>query len=247
MSPTLLDPENSGNHSSPSLGPWMTFGKHKGTPIATLPWAYLVWLDRLPDLRPPLLTHVRREMGRRLMAIERQPEKNTLSIDSRGIREWVEAWGFWLYEDADLCVGQRFDLSHSRGYGNAHLEILSDGEAVVTRRGGRSGYVLLLEQERVWYPDGSHDTERENPFLALHIDVANNFIEQHLPPWDSQEYASEFQLASTGAKAWWDEKWPLIPDEEKFDERDLASLDHLIHLKEGRRILVSCLDPKEGR
>ena len=73
MSPTLSEPMNSGNHSSPSLGPVMPFGKHRGTPLAELPNEYLLWLSCLDDLRPPLLKHVLHEMGRRLAAIEAQP------------------------------------------------------------------------------------------------------------------------------------------------------------------------------
>lgn len=73
MSQTLSEPTNSGNHSSPSAGPIMPFGKYRGTPLVELPNEYLVWLGCLDDLRQPLLKHVLHEMGRRLAAIEAQP------------------------------------------------------------------------------------------------------------------------------------------------------------------------------
>lgn len=73
MAPTLAESTTSGNHAAPSAGPVMPFGKHRGTPLAALPSEYLLWLGCLDDLRPPLLTHVLHEMGRRLAAIEAQP------------------------------------------------------------------------------------------------------------------------------------------------------------------------------
>jgi uncharacterized protein (DUF3820 family) len=53
----------------------MPFGAHKGTPLDQLPSDYLLWLGCLNDLRQPLLGHVLKEMARRLMELERQPEK----------------------------------------------------------------------------------------------------------------------------------------------------------------------------
>jgi len=47
-------------------GPAMPFGLHKGKPLAEIPDEYLLWLGCLDNLRPPLLGHVLREMGRRL-------------------------------------------------------------------------------------------------------------------------------------------------------------------------------------
>lgn len=55
--------------------PLMPFGQFKGTPLDQLPHDYLLWLSGLNDLRPPLLGHVLREMGRRLAERHRQPEK----------------------------------------------------------------------------------------------------------------------------------------------------------------------------
>lgn len=73
MLPTLSESTNSGNDASPSAGPMMPFGKHKGTPLEELPSEYLIWLGCLNDLRQPLLGHVLREMGRRLAASEARP------------------------------------------------------------------------------------------------------------------------------------------------------------------------------
>jgi uncharacterized protein (DUF3820 family) len=53
----------------------MPFGKHKGTPLEKLPSEYLLWLGCLDTLRQPLLGHVLKEMVRRIMELEQQPEK----------------------------------------------------------------------------------------------------------------------------------------------------------------------------
>lgn len=52
----------------------MPFGVHKGKRLDELPNDYLLWLSCLNDLRQPLLGHVLREMGRRIVELDRQPE-----------------------------------------------------------------------------------------------------------------------------------------------------------------------------
>ena len=52
--------------SKPTTGPTMPFGVHKGKPLDDLPDDYLLWPGCLDDLRQPLLSHVLREMSRRL-------------------------------------------------------------------------------------------------------------------------------------------------------------------------------------
>ena len=52
----------------------MPFGLHRGKPLDELPADYLIWLGCLDDLRQPLLGHVLREMGRRIVELDRQPE-----------------------------------------------------------------------------------------------------------------------------------------------------------------------------
>jgi uncharacterized protein (DUF3820 family) len=64
---------NSSTTHSPSQAPTMPFGKFKGTPLDQLTDEYLLWLGTLNDLRHPLLGHVLREMGRRLVEKDRQP------------------------------------------------------------------------------------------------------------------------------------------------------------------------------
>lgn len=41
----------------------MPFGKHKGTPIADVPWDYKQWLSRQPDVDPYLLQALRGEVS----------------------------------------------------------------------------------------------------------------------------------------------------------------------------------------
>lgn len=53
----------------------MPFGKYKGTPLDELPSEYLLWLGCLDTLRQPLLGHVLKEMARRVVELERQPER----------------------------------------------------------------------------------------------------------------------------------------------------------------------------
>jgi uncharacterized protein (DUF3820 family) len=52
----------------------MPFGKYKGTPLEELPSEYLLWVGCLDDLRQPLLGHILKEMARRMMEMDRQPE-----------------------------------------------------------------------------------------------------------------------------------------------------------------------------
>ncbi len=59
----------------PNKAPVMPFGAHKGTPLDQLPSDYLLWLGCLNDLRQPLLGFVLKEMGRRIIELEQQPEK----------------------------------------------------------------------------------------------------------------------------------------------------------------------------
>lgn len=65
-------------HSStlhtPTQVPTMPFGKFKGTPLQDLPSEYLFWLCCLDDLRQPLLGHVLKEMSRRILEMDQQPE-----------------------------------------------------------------------------------------------------------------------------------------------------------------------------
>lgn len=67
---------NSSKPHSPTQAPTMPFGKYKGTPLEELPSEYLLWLGCLDDLRQPLLGHILKEMGRRIVALDRQPEKS---------------------------------------------------------------------------------------------------------------------------------------------------------------------------
>jgi hypothetical protein len=53
----------------------MPFGKYKGCPLIELPAEYLLWVGCLPDLRQPLLGAILREMGRRIVELEQQPER----------------------------------------------------------------------------------------------------------------------------------------------------------------------------
>jgi uncharacterized protein (DUF3820 family) len=64
---------------SPTQAPTMPFGKHKGTLLEELPSEYLLWLGCLDTLRQPLLGHVLREMARRIMELENQPERTGLA------------------------------------------------------------------------------------------------------------------------------------------------------------------------
>lgn len=66
---------NSSKPQSTTQAPTMPFGKHKGTPLEKLPSEYLLWLGCLDTLRQPLLGHVLKEMVRRIMELEQQPEK----------------------------------------------------------------------------------------------------------------------------------------------------------------------------
>lgn len=50
----------------------MPFGAHKGKRLEELPNDYLLWLGCLDDLRQPLLGAVLREMGRRIVELDRQ-------------------------------------------------------------------------------------------------------------------------------------------------------------------------------
>jgi uncharacterized protein (DUF3820 family) len=50
----------------------MPFGQFKGSRLEQLPSDYLLWLGCLPDLRQPLLGHVLREMGRRIMEMDQK-------------------------------------------------------------------------------------------------------------------------------------------------------------------------------
>ena len=43
----------------------MPFGKHRGKPLSEIPYSYLCWLRRKPDLRDPLWSAVIREVNRR--------------------------------------------------------------------------------------------------------------------------------------------------------------------------------------
>jgi uncharacterized protein (DUF3820 family) len=52
--------------------PRMPFGAHKGKRLDALPSDYLMWLGCLDDLRQPLLGHVLKEMGRRIVEMDRQ-------------------------------------------------------------------------------------------------------------------------------------------------------------------------------
>lgn len=53
----------------------MPFGAHKGTPLTQLPSDYLLWVGGLNDLRQPLLGQILREMGKRIVELEQQPER----------------------------------------------------------------------------------------------------------------------------------------------------------------------------
>ena len=66
---------NSSKSHSPTQAPTMPFGKVKGTPLEELPSEYLLWVGCLDDLRQPLLGHILKEMARRMMEMDRQPEK----------------------------------------------------------------------------------------------------------------------------------------------------------------------------
>jgi len=55
--------------------PIMPFGKYRGTPLEDLPAEYLLWIGCLNDLRQPLLGHVLKEMGRRMMEQDQQTAK----------------------------------------------------------------------------------------------------------------------------------------------------------------------------
>lgn len=70
MNPTTLtQTQQSPTQAAPDV-PRMPFGKHKGVPLTDLPPDYLLWVGLLPDLHQPLLGHILREMGRRIMELE---------------------------------------------------------------------------------------------------------------------------------------------------------------------------------
>ena len=50
----------------------MPFDAHKGKRLEDLPSDYLLWLGCLDDLRQPLLGAVLKEMGRRIVGLDRQ-------------------------------------------------------------------------------------------------------------------------------------------------------------------------------
>jgi uncharacterized protein (DUF3820 family) len=56
--------------TQPPQSPLMPFGAFKGSRLDQLPADYLLWLSTLNDLRQPLLGHVLREMGRRMMEVD---------------------------------------------------------------------------------------------------------------------------------------------------------------------------------
>lgn len=57
--------------AAPRGEPVMPFGKYRGSLLKDLPADYLLWLGCLPDLRQPLLGAVLREMGRRIVELDR--------------------------------------------------------------------------------------------------------------------------------------------------------------------------------
>jgi uncharacterized protein (DUF3820 family) len=59
---------------APSQMPTMPFGAHKGKRLDELPADYLLWLACLDDLRQPLLGHILREMGRRIVAMDQHTQ-----------------------------------------------------------------------------------------------------------------------------------------------------------------------------
>jgi uncharacterized protein (DUF3820 family) len=63
------------SEQTPSGAPLMPFGVHRNKPLTEIPSDYLLWVGCLHDLRQPLLGHVLKEMGRRIMELEQQPEK----------------------------------------------------------------------------------------------------------------------------------------------------------------------------
>lgn len=63
-----------------STSPTMPFGAHKGMRLDQIPVDYLLWVACLDDLRQPLLGHVLREMGRRIVEMDQQaaPEREAV-------------------------------------------------------------------------------------------------------------------------------------------------------------------------
>lgn len=70
---------NSSKPHFPMQAPTMPFGKYKGTLLEKLPSEYLLWLGCLDTLRQPLLGHVLKEMARRIVEFENQPERAGLA------------------------------------------------------------------------------------------------------------------------------------------------------------------------
>jgi len=70
----VLAMNSSGTHPHPCTqqAPTMPFGKYRGTPLEDLPAEYLLWVGCLSDLRQPLLGHVLKEMGRRIMELDQK-------------------------------------------------------------------------------------------------------------------------------------------------------------------------------
>lgn len=60
--------------------PRMPFGVHKGTPLDQLPSDYLLWVGCLNDLRQPLLGHILKEMGRRIVELEQKHAKEEAGV-----------------------------------------------------------------------------------------------------------------------------------------------------------------------
>jgi uncharacterized protein (DUF3820 family) len=58
--------------SGPANDPLMPFGRFKGSRLRDLDPDYLLWVALLPDLRQPLLGHILREMGRRIVEVDQR-------------------------------------------------------------------------------------------------------------------------------------------------------------------------------
>lgn len=56
----------------PANDPLMPFGKFRGSRLRDLDPDYLLWVALLPDLRHPLLGHILRELGRRIVEVDQR-------------------------------------------------------------------------------------------------------------------------------------------------------------------------------
>jgi hypothetical protein len=170
-------------------------------------------------------------------------------MEQKAIRAWLKGMGWsCCFLDYAFERGEKCEVFHP-AYGKGSIEYF-DGAVDLVRPGGVLGDFLSFEHTLTYYDDGSYDTDidEDKPFPpAIREDVAIDIVERDTPVYDCsdevfQRSCEQQRLAYSGSPLYWDKrKRALIPEEERIDERDIETLDRLMHSPRGRRFLRRCL------